>query len=150
MNAPTLRLSLVNSSVVLRPIMLMMPSAHLLRERTHWLCSPSPLRLIGVSSSLLLSILAHQQPNAKKLRRKEEQAEHLAAKGVVSRRERLLGLRRAAYAAGTPVREKPVANNNPERGYYDLWGEQREWAAVSVDDGSGRVGSSCLTCKSVF
>ncbi|XP_041918939.1 ribosome biogenesis protein NOP53 [Alosa sapidissima] len=69
-------------------------------------------------------ILAHQQPNAKKLRRKQEQAEQLAAKGVVPRRERLLELRRAAFAAGTPVREKTVPNNNPERAYYDLWGDQ--------------------------
>lgn len=67
-------------------------------------------------------ILSHQQPNAKKLRRKEELARKLAAKGVVPRRQRLLELRREAFAAGTTV--KPVANNNPERAFYDLWGDQ--------------------------
>ncbi|XP_063061930.1 ribosome biogenesis protein NOP53 [Engraulis encrasicolus] len=67
-------------------------------------------------------ILSHQQPNAKKLRRKEEHERKLAAKGVLPRRQRLLELRRDAFAAGSIV--KPLANNNPERAFYDLWGEQ--------------------------
>lgn len=37
------------------------------------------------------------------------------------RREKLLRLRRAAAASGLPVKETPVANNNPERAFYDLW-----------------------------
>nr|XP_055051588.1 ribosome biogenesis protein NOP53 isoform X1 [Misgurnus anguillicaudatus] len=67
------------------------------------------------------NILAYQQPNAKKQRRTAEKAAKLAAIGIVSRREKLLQLRRAAAAAGGPVKEKPVANNNPERDFYDLW-----------------------------
>ncbi|ROL44221.1 Ribosome biogenesis protein NOP53 [Anabarilius grahami] len=67
------------------------------------------------------NVLAFQQPNAKKQRRKAEEAEKLAAMGVVPRREKLLQLRRAAAASGLSVKEKPVANNNPERAFYDLW-----------------------------
>ncbi|XP_028856886.1 ribosome biogenesis protein NOP53 [Denticeps clupeoides] len=69
-------------------------------------------------------VLAYQQPNAKKLRHISQSAEKLAAKGVVTRKERLLQLRQAAKAAGTSVKAKPVANNNPERPYYDLWGAE--------------------------
>ncbi|XP_051963118.1 ribosome biogenesis protein NOP53 isoform X2 [Xyrauchen texanus] len=66
-------------------------------------------------------VLAFQQPNAKKQRRMAEKAAKLAAMGVLPRREKLLNLRRAAAAAGVSVKERPVANNNPERGFYDLW-----------------------------
>ncbi|XP_048017352.1 ribosome biogenesis protein NOP53 [Megalobrama amblycephala] len=67
------------------------------------------------------NVLAFQQPNAKKQRRMAEKAAKLAAMGVVPRREKLLQLRRAAAASGLSVKEKPVANNNPERAFYDLW-----------------------------
>ncbi|XP_051521636.1 ribosome biogenesis protein NOP53-like isoform X2 [Myxocyprinus asiaticus] len=66
-------------------------------------------------------VLAFQQPNAKKQRRMAEKSAKLASMGVLPRREKLLKLRRAAAAAGVPVKERPVANNNPERGFYDLW-----------------------------
>ncbi|KAL2095515.1 hypothetical protein ACEWY4_007663 [Coilia grayii] len=83
------------------------------------------------------NILVHQQPNAKKLRRKEELAENLAAKGVVPRRQRLLELRKEAYTAGIPVRERPVANNNLERAFYDLWEDNRKH--FCVDEGFALV-----------
>ncbi|TRY58038.1 hypothetical protein DNTS_022692 [Danionella cerebrum] len=67
------------------------------------------------------NILAFQQPNAKKERRMAEKAAKLASKGVVPRRERLLQLRRAAWASGIHLKEKPIANNNPDRSFYDLW-----------------------------
>uniref|UniRef100_A0A673HRD9 Ribosome biogenesis protein NOP53 n=1 Tax=Sinocyclocheilus rhinocerous TaxID=307959 RepID=A0A673HRD9_9TELE len=67
------------------------------------------------------NILAFQQPNAKKQRRISENAAKLAAKGVLPRREKLLQLRRAAAASGVSVKEHPVANNNPDRAFYDLW-----------------------------
>ncbi|NP_001073415.2 ribosome biogenesis protein NOP53 [Danio rerio] len=69
------------------------------------------------------NVLAYQQPNAKKQRRMAEKAAKLAAMGVLPRREKLLQLRRAAAASGVSVKEKPVANNNPERPFYDLWSE---------------------------
>ncbi|XP_056330372.1 ribosome biogenesis protein NOP53 [Danio aesculapii] len=75
------------------------------------------------------NVLAYQQPNAKKQRRKAEKAAKLAAIGVLPRREKLLQLRRAAAASGVSVKEKPVANNNPERPFYDLWSEGTPEAA---------------------
>uniref|UniRef100_A0A671SXN2 Ribosome biogenesis protein NOP53 n=1 Tax=Sinocyclocheilus anshuiensis TaxID=1608454 RepID=A0A671SXN2_9TELE len=67
------------------------------------------------------NVLAFQQPNAKKQRRISENAAKLAAMGVLPRREKLLQLRRAAAASGVSVKEHPVANNNPDRAFYDLW-----------------------------
>ncbi|XP_071753410.2 ribosome biogenesis protein NOP53 isoform X1 [Centroberyx gerrardi] len=72
-------------------------------------------------------VLAHQQPNAKKLRRIAQKAEQLAAKGVVSRsQKRLLNRRPVDKTAKKAATE---ANNNPDRGYYDLWGQQSKDAA---------------------
>ncbi|KAF7651039.1 hypothetical protein LDENG_00116580 [Lucifuga dentata] len=66
-------------------------------------------------------VLAYQQPNAKKLRRIAEKAEQLAAKGVVPRRQKkLLNRRPIDRTAKKAVTE---ANNNPDRDYYDLWGQ---------------------------
>ncbi|XP_073673969.1 ribosome biogenesis protein NOP53 [Garra rufa] len=66
-------------------------------------------------------VLAFQQPNAKKQRRTSERAAKSAAMGILPRRERLLQLRRAAAASGASAKERPVANNNPERAFFDLW-----------------------------
>ncbi|XP_038129073.1 ribosome biogenesis protein NOP53 [Cyprinodon tularosa] len=73
-------------------------------------------------------ILAYQQPNAKKLRRIAQKAEQLAAKGVVPRRQKLLLNRRTADR--TVKKAVAEANNNPERDYYDIWGQE---AKVSAD-----------------
>uniref|UniRef100_A0A8D0AG76 Ribosome biogenesis protein NOP53 n=1 Tax=Sander lucioperca TaxID=283035 RepID=A0A8D0AG76_SANLU len=68
------------------------------------------------------SVLAYQQPNAKKLRRIGQKAEQLAAKGVVPRRQKqLLNRRPADRTAKKAVTE---ANNNPDREYYDIWGQE--------------------------
>ncbi|KAG5837346.1 hypothetical protein ANANG_G00238300 [Anguilla anguilla] len=72
-------------------------------------------------------VLAHQQPNAKKLRRISQKAEQLAAKGVLPRRQKLL-LRRKV-AAGSKTKEQLPANNHPERPFYDLWEEPSEVTA---------------------
>ncbi|KAJ8369082.1 hypothetical protein SKAU_G00091100 [Synaphobranchus kaupii] len=85
-----------------------------------------PLRidLILQNDSLIpppKDILAHQQPNAKKLRRIAQKAEQLAAKGVLPRRQKLLMRRKVA--AGSKAKERPSANNHPERPFYDLWTE---------------------------
>uniref|UniRef100_A0A3B5L7E9 Ribosome biogenesis protein NOP53 n=1 Tax=Xiphophorus couchianus TaxID=32473 RepID=A0A3B5L7E9_9TELE len=67
-------------------------------------------------------ILAYQQPNAKKLRRIAEKAERLAAKGVVPRKQkRLLNRRPIDRTVKKAVAE---ANNNPDRDYYDIWGQE--------------------------
>ncbi|XP_038817379.1 ribosome biogenesis protein NOP53-like [Salvelinus namaycush] len=64
-------------------------------------------------------VLAYQQPNAKKLRRIAENAEKLAAMGVLPRRQKRLLNRRPAI---TTSKSKTAANNFPDRPYYDLWG----------------------------
>ncbi|KAM6987356.1 ribosome biogenesis protein NOP53 [Tautogolabrus adspersus] len=67
-------------------------------------------------------VLAFQQPNAKKLRRIAQKAEQLAAKGVVPRRQKqLLNRRPVERTAKKAVTE---ANNNPDRDYYDMWGQE--------------------------
>ncbi|XP_032870260.1 ribosome biogenesis protein NOP53 isoform X2 [Amblyraja radiata] len=59
-------------------------------------------------------ILAHQIPNSRKLRKKADQEKRF---GIVRRKERLLYARLKKPA----VKTKPGANNNPSRGFYDLW-----------------------------
>lgn len=77
-------------------------------------------------------MLAYQQPNAKKLRRKAQRAEQLAAKGVVTRRQKqLLNRRPVDRAAKKSLTE---ANNNPDRDFYDIWGQECECVCLSNDD----------------
>ncbi|XP_017290847.1 ribosome biogenesis protein NOP53 isoform X2 [Kryptolebias marmoratus] len=72
-------------------------------------------------------VLAYQQPNAKKLRRIAQKAEQLAARGVVPRRQkRLLNRRPIDRTVNKAVTE---ANNNPDRGYYNLWGQESKDSA---------------------
>ncbi|XP_008290372.1 ribosome biogenesis protein NOP53 isoform X2 [Stegastes partitus] len=72
-------------------------------------------------------VLAYQQPNAKKLRRIAQKAEQLAAKGVVPRRQRQLLSRRPVDR--TVKKAATEANNNPDRGYYDIWGQESKDSA---------------------
>ncbi|XP_056139499.1 ribosome biogenesis protein NOP53 isoform X2 [Lampris incognitus] len=86
-----------------------------------------PLRidLILQNDSLIpppKDILAHQQPNSKKLRRIAQKAEQLAAKGVVPRNQRRL-LNRCS-APRITRKAAAEANNNPEREFYNIWGEE--------------------------
>ncbi|XP_010739547.2 ribosome biogenesis protein NOP53 [Larimichthys crocea] len=67
-------------------------------------------------------VLAYQQPNAKKLRRIAQKAEQLAAKGVVPRRQKQLLNRRPVDR--TVKKAVTEANNNPDREYYDIWGQE--------------------------
>uniref|UniRef100_A0A3Q3KJ64 Ribosome biogenesis protein NOP53 n=1 Tax=Monopterus albus TaxID=43700 RepID=A0A3Q3KJ64_MONAL len=77
-------------------------------------------------SAFLPSVLAYQQPNAKKIRRIAQKAEQLAAKGVVPRRQKQLLKRRPV--AKTTKKAVTEANNNPDREYYDIWGlESDPW-----------------------
>ncbi|XP_073454789.1 ribosome biogenesis protein NOP53 [Aquarana catesbeiana] len=63
-------------------------------------------------------ISSHQVPNGKKLKRKRERVEKQEKKGILPRSERLL----RAQLNQTKKAHKPEANNNPSRGFYDLWG----------------------------
>lgn len=78
----------------------------------------------------VFSVLAYQKPNAKKLRRTAQRAEHLAAKGVVPRRQKLLLNRRSVQR--TTKKAVTEANNNPDRDYYDIWDEERKSFIVRV------------------
>ncbi|XP_038550274.1 ribosome biogenesis protein NOP53 isoform X2 [Micropterus salmoides] len=72
-------------------------------------------------------VLAYQQPNAKKLRRIAQKAEQLAAKGVVPRRQKQLLTRRPVNRA--TKKAVTEANNNPDRDFYDIWGQESKDAA---------------------
>lgn len=88
-----------------------------------------------LSSAFPSSILAYQQPNAKKLRRKAQRAEQLAAKGIVPRRQKQLLNRRLIDRAAK--KSQTEANNNPERDFYDVWGQEGEccvYVCISRDD----------------
>lgn len=95
-----------------------------------------PLRidLILQNNSLVSApkdVLAYQQPNAKKLRRTAERLEKQAAIGQLPRKQtRLLNLR-ATTAATSSTRKQPLANNHPDRPYYDLWGAEAPQTADS-------------------
>ncbi|XP_071979899.1 ribosome biogenesis protein NOP53 [Engystomops pustulosus] len=65
-------------------------------------------------------ILAHQLPNAKKLKRKREREEKLEEKGVLPRTDRLL----LEQQDKPSTRRKDEVNNNPSRGFYDLWADK--------------------------
>uniref|UniRef100_A0A8D2ZD72 Ribosome biogenesis protein NOP53 n=1 Tax=Scophthalmus maximus TaxID=52904 RepID=A0A8D2ZD72_SCOMX len=91
--------------------------------------TPRPLRidLILQQDSLIPApkdVLAYQQPNAKKLRRISQKAEQLAAKGVVTRRQKRLLSRRPVTKEAK--KSDTEANNNPNRDYYDIWGQEPE------------------------
>uniref|UniRef100_A0A3P9B9H7 Ribosome biogenesis protein NOP53 n=1 Tax=Maylandia zebra TaxID=106582 RepID=A0A3P9B9H7_9CICH len=89
--------------------------------------SSRPLRidLILQHDSLVAppkDVLAYQKPNAKKLRRTAERAEKLAANGVVPRsKKRLLN---RTVVDRTSKKTETEANNNPERDFYDIWGQE--------------------------
>ncbi|XP_077192674.1 ribosome biogenesis protein NOP53 [Paroedura picta] len=68
-------------------------------------------------------ILAHQVPNAKKLKRKQRLWEKLAEKGVLPRKERLLQgrLRKAGVEKATSV--EASSTTGPSRAFYDMWSD---------------------------
>lgn len=69
------------------------------------------------------SILAHQVPNAKKLKRKEQLWEKLAKQGELPRDVR----RAQARLLSPPVaKAKPGPQDTVERPFYDLWAKDSE------------------------
>lgn len=69
------------------------------------------------------SILAHQVPNAKKLRRKEQLWERLAKQGELPRE-----VRRAQARLRSPpaAKTRPGPQDTAERPFYDLWATDSE------------------------
>lgn len=87
----------------------------------------------------LPSVLAHQVPNAKKLRRKKELWEKLAARGELPREARKAQARLRRPAA-------PKAHQEPQQGverpFYDLWASDSECLTPPTDTGpSGAAGA---------
>ncbi|KAM4019288.1 ribosome biogenesis protein NOP53 [Anomaloglossus baeobatrachus] len=72
-------------------------------------------------------VSSHQVPNGRKLRRKQEREGQLAKKGVLPRADRLL-LAQVDRPIPTHTDE---ANNNPSRGFFDLWGERNPLDSAS-------------------
>ncbi|XP_075042999.1 ribosome biogenesis protein NOP53 [Mixophyes fleayi] len=64
-------------------------------------------------------ITSHQVPNGRKLKRKREREEKLEKRGILPRPERLL----RAQLNKPSSTCKDEANNNPSRGFYDIWAE---------------------------
>lgn len=101
---------------------------------------PHPLRLCGFSPS---SILAHQVPNAKKLKRKEQLWEKLAKQGELPREVR----RAQARLLSPPVaKAKPGPQDTVERPFYDLWAKDSEFPCGHLWRGQGCHVQLC-TCQ---
>ncbi|XP_063793922.1 ribosome biogenesis protein NOP53 [Pseudophryne corroboree] len=64
-------------------------------------------------------ITSHQVPNGRKLKRKREREERLEKRGILPRPERLLRAQLNSKPAA-----KDGGNNDPSRGFYDLWAEK--------------------------
>ncbi|XP_069859575.1 ribosome biogenesis protein NOP53-like isoform X1 [Dipodomys merriami] len=91
------------------------------QKKPHRLQRPLRVDLTLENTSKVLApkdILAHQVPNAKKLRRKEELWEKLAKQGQVPREVR----RAQARLLNPPAaKAKPGPQDTTERPFYDLW-----------------------------
>ncbi|XP_037740567.2 ribosome biogenesis protein NOP53 [Chelonia mydas] len=69
-------------------------------------------------------ILAHQVPNGKKLKRKQQLWEKLAERGVVPREQRLLQARlQKARPARAEAAHGQGAGPEPAGGFYDIWSD---------------------------
>lgn len=89
------------------------------------------------------SILAHQAPNAKKLKRKEQLWERLAKQGELPRDVR----RAQARLLSPPVaRAKPRPQDAVEQPFYDLWAKDSECPAVAWGRGQAPEGGP-LGCR---
>lgn len=87
------------------------------------------------------SVLAHQVPNARKLRRKEQLWEKLAKQGELPRE-----VRKAQARLRNPpaVRAKPGPQDTVERPFYDLWAKDSEYPGCHLWVGTG------LPCTAVW
>lgn len=80
------------------------------------------------------SVLAHQVPNAKKLRRKEQLWEKLAKQGELPREVR----RAQARLLNPPVaKAKPGPQDTVERPFYDLWAKDSKCLCCQPWAGTG-------------
>lgn len=96
-------------------------------------CAPSPRP----------SILAHQVPNAKKLKRKEQLWEKLAKQGELPRE-----VRRAQARLRNPpaARVKPGPQDTIERPFYDLWAKDSEYPCYRFLSGDWAAMHCCAGC----
>ncbi|XP_029426796.1 ribosome biogenesis protein NOP53 [Rhinatrema bivittatum] len=65
------------------------------------------------------NILAHQIPNAKKLKQRRSLQEKLEKQGILPRRQRLL----QAKLLRPVAKSKALTHNQPDRDFYDIWGD---------------------------
>ncbi|KAM8954468.1 ribosome biogenesis protein NOP53 [Pelodytes ibericus] len=72
-------------------------------------------------------ITSHQVPNGRKLKRKQQREAKLEERGILPRCERLL----QAQLRRKRPKSKPEANNNPGRGFYDLWRDKNPLEAAN-------------------
>lgn len=91
---------------------------------THVICAASPRP----------SILAHQVPNAKKLRRKKQLWERLAKQGELPREVRRAQVR---LLNPPPPKAKPTPQDTIERPFYDLWAKDSECSSCHLWLGTG-------------
>ncbi|XP_018598262.2 ribosome biogenesis protein NOP53 [Scleropages formosus] len=94
------------------------------KKRASW---PLRVDLILQHDSLVpppKDILAHQKPNAKKLRRKSEMTKKLGTKGKLIQKQKVLKKRKAV--AVTSSNEQILPNNDPKQPFYDLWSQQEK------------------------
>uniref|UniRef100_A0A8U7N507 Ribosome biogenesis protein NOP53 n=1 Tax=Corvus moneduloides TaxID=1196302 RepID=A0A8U7N507_CORMO len=69
------------------------------------------------------SICAHQTPNGRKEKRRQEFWEKKAEKGIFPRGERRLRARLSRGGAPTPQKPPELGRSDPQRSFYDIWGE---------------------------
>ncbi|XP_068854471.1 ribosome biogenesis protein NOP53 isoform X2 [Aphelocoma coerulescens] len=69
------------------------------------------------------NICAHQTPNGRKEKRRQEFWEKKAEKGIFPRGERRLRARLSRGGAPTPQKPPELGRSDPQRGFYDIWGE---------------------------
>ncbi|XP_031983061.1 ribosome biogenesis protein NOP53 isoform X1 [Corvus moneduloides] len=69
------------------------------------------------------NICAHQTPNGRKEKRRQEFWEKKAEKGIFPRGERRLRARLSRGGAPTPQKPPELGRSDPQRSFYDIWGE---------------------------
>nr|XP_020642862.1 glioma tumor suppressor candidate region gene 2 protein [Pogona vitticeps] len=69
------------------------------------------------------NVLAHQVPNGKKLKRKQQLWQKLGERGLLPRKERLLQERLKRTPAVNASTTETDAGMNPSRGFYDIWSD---------------------------
>ncbi|KAK2505625.1 hypothetical protein MC885_005601 [Smutsia gigantea] len=107
------------------------------RKRSLLLKKPLRVDLILENTSQIpvpKDVLAHQVPNAKKLRRKKQLWEKLAKQGVLPREVRRAQVR---LLSPPPPKAKPTPQDAIARPFYDLWAKDSECSSCHLWVGTG-------------